>query len=96
MRAVLATLAIVFARPAFAECAAGYTQITVPLCGPVTGGVTAIAANTFLSSLGVQTHIDQGYPKAATGGPLDETFCRKASPMDNHIAPPRAIDNPPL
>jgi len=32
----------------------------------------------------------------ATGGPLDETFCRKASPMDNHIAPPRAVDNPPL
>ena len=78
MRAVLATLAIAFAPPAFAECAAGYTQITVPLCAPVTGGVTAIPANTFLSSLGVQTHIDQGYPEAAYEPEFTYTGIRNA------------------
>jgi hypothetical protein len=32
MKYLLAALAIAFASPASAECAAGYTQITVPLC----------------------------------------------------------------
>ncbi len=32
MKVILAALAIGFASPAFAECAVGYTQVTVPLC----------------------------------------------------------------
>jgi hypothetical protein len=56
---------LAFAGPAFAECASGYTQIAVPLCQlSSSGGVLAVPANTFLNSMGVQTHIDQGYSEA--------------------------------
>jgi hypothetical protein len=49
----------------------------VPVCAPI-AGVTAIPANTFLNSLGVQTHIDQGFPEAAYEPEFTYTGIRNA------------------
>jgi len=52
--------------PASAECASGYTPVSaVSICVPNGSGVTAIPANTFLGSLGMNIHISQGFSEAA-------------------------------
>jgi hypothetical protein len=87
MLAIIAIFFAIFAAsPALAECAAGYTQITVPLCAPVAGGVTAIPANTFLNSMSVQTHIDQGYPETPYEAEFTYTGIRNARDASNSYA----------
>ena len=70
--------AVALSVAAHAECASGYTQITVPLCAPITGGVTAIPANTFLNSLGADIHISQGYPESTYETEFTYTGIRNA------------------
>jgi hypothetical protein len=77
MKFILAVIFMAIAHPAFAACAAGYTQSTIPVCAP-TGGVTAIPLNTFLNSLGVNTHIGQGYSESAYEPQFTYTGIRNA------------------
>ena len=79
MKYILAALVITTASPALAvPCAPVYTQVMVPVCAPVAGGITAIPANSFLNSLGANIHHSQGYPEAPYEAEFTYTGIRNA------------------
>jgi hypothetical protein len=53
---------------------------------PTTTGVTAVSSDTFLSSLGVNTHIDQGYDPYAYVLPLRYLGVRNIRDSERHLS----------
>jgi Right handed beta helix region len=66
--------------------ASGTGNATLTLTISPSGSVAAVAANTFLNSMGVQTHIDQGYAEAPYEAEFAYTGIRNGRDASNSYA----------